>query len=92
MLHGWIEACVRRAGGDRAGALEALARAQASYRERRDALADPAVRASFEAIPVHVALRAALARDEWPAPGSACVVAFATARSAEADACETLSR
>jgi predicted ATPase/DNA-binding SARP family transcriptional activator len=85
----WIDACVHHASGDGAAAQRALQEAHEVFVRQRNALVDPALRASFEAIPVHRALRAARERDEWPPPGSPCVVAFpftdgtkrATARS-----------
>ncbi len=77
--HHWIEACVYRATGASAEAREALGRAHAIYVERTAALAEPGIRASFEAIPMHRALCAAVEFDAWPSPESPCVVAFPAA-------------
>lgn len=73
---GWIDACVHRATGEHDAARQALRGALELFVEQRSALADPALRASFEAIPVHRAVRVALERDEWPAADSPCIVAF----------------
>ena len=77
IVHHWIDACVRRAGEDPDGARRALRCAAETYSERRDGLRDADVRASFEALPVHRALAAALENDRWPAADAACAVAFA---------------
>jgi DNA-binding SARP family transcriptional activator/tetratricopeptide (TPR) repeat protein len=74
--HHWIDACVHRAAEEHDEARRALSLAHDNYVERCTALADPALRASFEAMPVHRAVRAALERDEWPPADSPCVVAF----------------
>ena len=78
--HLWIEACVRRASADYDGSRRALQRGHATFTEQRAKLDDPALRAAFEAMPVHRAVEAALTRDEWPALGAPCVVAFASAQ------------
>ncbi|HZV76977.1 MAG TPA: AAA family ATPase, partial [Candidatus Babeliales bacterium] len=58
--HHWIAYRVYRAAGDDARAAAALNAAERSYEQRRDAIGDPSLRASFEAIPLHRELRAAL--------------------------------
>ncbi len=72
----WIEACVQREAGEHDESREALRRALDLYTERRAGLTDPGLRASFETVPVHRAICAAVARGEWPEPDSPCVVAF----------------
>ena len=73
--HHWIDACVHHAAEEHDEARRALSLAHDNYVERCAALCT-ALRASFEAIPVHRAVRAALERDEWPPADSPCVVAF----------------
>jgi hypothetical protein len=53
-----------------------MQRAHEAYVKQLAALSDPGLRASFEAMPMHVALRAAVELDEWPPSDSPCVVAF----------------
>jgi hypothetical protein len=72
----WIDACVHRAAENIDEARLALQRAYDVYAEQRTALLDPGLQASFEAVPVHRAIRRALERDEWPPADSPCVVAF----------------
>jgi tetratricopeptide (TPR) repeat protein len=75
--HLWIEACVRRASADYEESRLALQRGHGIFAEQQAKLDDPALRAAFEAMPVHRAVKAALTHDEWPAPGVPCLVAFA---------------
>lgn len=64
--HDWTEARVHRAGGRLEESRRALQRAHDFFAEQLAALGDKTLRASFEAIPVHVALRTAFERDQWP--------------------------
>jgi tetratricopeptide (TPR) repeat protein len=72
----WIDACVHHATAEPEAARRALQRAHDVFEQQRNALVDPALRASFEAIPVHRAVGAARERDAWPPADSPCVVAF----------------
>jgi tetratricopeptide (TPR) repeat protein len=74
--HHWIDACVHRAAEEPGDARRAMQRAHEAYVKQLAALSDPGLRASFEAMPMHVALRAAVELDEWPPSDSPCVVAF----------------
>jgi DNA-binding SARP family transcriptional activator/tetratricopeptide (TPR) repeat protein len=75
-FHDWIGACVHRAAGREDEARNALRCAHDVYVQRLAGLSDHALRASFEATPVHRALGAALECDEWPASDLPCAVAF----------------
>lgn len=66
VAHHWIAACVYRANGETARAASGLSAAETVYLARRDAISDASLRASFEAIPLHRALHAALQADAWP--------------------------
>jgi DNA-binding SARP family transcriptional activator len=60
VTHHWTAYCVYIAAGDASRAADALSVAEKVYRERRDAIGDPSLRASFESIPLHRALAEAL--------------------------------
>jgi tetratricopeptide (TPR) repeat protein len=75
--HFWIAACVRRANGQAEATSAALRAAYALYRDRGRKIGDAEMRAAFDAIGFHRALRLATERDVWPDPGCRCVVAFA---------------
>ncbi|HEV3091039.1 MAG TPA: AAA family ATPase [Candidatus Cybelea sp.] len=77
VMHHWIEACVHRAAGDAHRARAAVRTAFDTYARKRAALGDVALQAFFEAMAVHRAIRLAHEHDEWPRPGTPCVVALA---------------
>ncbi|HZV76269.1 MAG TPA: hypothetical protein VFF63_00765 [Candidatus Babeliales bacterium] len=60
VAHHWIAHRVYRAVSDEARAAAALNAAEKSYQQRRDAIGDPSLRASFEAIPLHRELSVAV--------------------------------
>jgi predicted ATPase/DNA-binding SARP family transcriptional activator len=74
--HLWIAACLSRAEGRLDEARLSLGRAGDIYRAQLGRLSDPHLRASLAEMPLNRAIRAALERDEWPAPDSPCIVAF----------------
>ena len=61
VAHHWVAAQIYRAAGDDERATAAFNAAQAAYRQRRDAIGDASLRASFEAIPLHKELHQGLA-------------------------------
>jgi hypothetical protein len=76
IAHAWIDACVRHATGDLEGAKATLRAAEDLRLLRREAIADPLLRQSYDALPLHRAVAAALG-GRWPGARQPCLIAYA---------------